>query len=92
MPYSVNGECRKCEPSWLYWDGSCYFVSQNKSNFRDALNECLDKKSYFLRIDEYSNYKYPKKMFEFLKYISLRKRVWVKYINLIFNYKIKNLI
>jgi hypothetical protein len=79
-----------CEPGWLFWDGSCYFVSTNRLSFIEALNECLNKKSYLLRVDEYSDYKYPLKMFKFLKHISLGKRIWVMLLNFNFlTFKLK---
>ncbi len=81
----------KCDIGSFYYKQKCYFVSDTKLGWCDALSFCAKRNSKMLSIDNGFMFAYPIKLFKIVKSFNEKETYWVcdlnRKIHLQFSYK-----
>ena len=73
--FSFNGECRKCDLGWVFFDGLCVEINnKNVGNWSYAYASCDSKFAKLLSIDSFS---YPITFFKIFRNFNIYKKIWV---------------
>jgi len=76
--YRVENKCNKCPFGWLYNDGYCYYVSQDKLNWTSAASYCLQNNANLVNLDKNDISSYPVRLFKFVDSLDINQPLWVK--------------
>jgi hypothetical protein len=62
---------------YTYHNGKCYFVSNEKTSWCNALTSCQSRNSKLITVDSNTNSTYARNLFGLLKYLDTDESFWV---------------